>query len=162
MAIAVGDKLPDAELLFIGENGPSTVSVSEISKDKKIIIFGLPGAYTGTCTTKHIPSFIAVADDLRAKGVDGIYCVTVNDPFVTDTWADSTGARAAGIEILADSASDFTKAIGLNFTALPVGFYDRCKRFASIVENGVVTAIGIDENPGECSLSSGMEILDQL
>ena len=162
MAIGVGDKLPAGEFTLLGADGPTSLSVEEISKGKKIILFGLPGAYTGTCTTKHMPSFVERADELRAKGIDGIYCLATNDVFVMQSWGEATGALEAGITMLTDGPSDFVKAIGMNFNAPPVGFVDRCKRFAAIVDDGTLTAIGIDENPGECSLSSGLSILDQL
>ena len=162
MAIGVGDKLPAGEFTLLGAEGPTSLSVEEISKGKKIIVFGLPGAYTSTCTTQHMPSFVERADELRAKGVDGIYCLATNDVFVMQSWAEETGATGADITMLSDGSSDFIRAIGLEFSAPPVGFVDRCKRFAAIVEDGTVTAIGIDENPGECSLSSGLSILDQL
>ncbi|MEM9845297.1 MAG: peroxiredoxin [Pseudomonadota bacterium] len=162
MTLSTGDSLPDATLLTIGENGPETVKLSDKTSGRKVVIFALPGAYTGTCTGAHVPSFIRTKDDFTAKGVDEIICLSVNDPFVMDTWSETTGAKAAGITMLADSASEFAKATGLNFSAPPVGFYDRLKRSAMIVDNGTVTALHIDENPGVCDVSAGENLLSEL
>ena len=162
MTLSTGDSLPDATLLAIGENGPEEVKLSDKTSGRKVVIFALPGAYTGTCTSAHVPSFIRTKDDFAAKGVDEIICLSVNDPFVMDTWSEATGAKAAGITMLADSASEFAKATGLNFTAPPVGFYDRLKRSAMIIDNGTVTALHIDENPGVCELSAGENLLAEL
>jgi len=162
MTLSTGDSLPDATLLTIGENGPEEVKLSDKTSGRKVVIFALPGAFTGTCTNAHVPSFIRTKDDFAAKGVDEIICLAVNDPFVMDSWADATGAKAAGLTMLADSASEFAKASGLNFTAPPVGFYDRLKRSAMIVDDGTVTALHIDENPGVCEVSAGENLLAEL
>lgn len=157
----VGDKLPSAELLMIGPDGPASVEISEKLNGRKVVLFGLPGAFTGTCTSAHMPSFVRTADALRAKGVDEIICISVNDPFVLDAWADQTGAKEAGITVLGDPSSAFTKAIGMNWTAPPVGFYDRCQRFASIIEDGEVKLVN-QEEPGVCDTSGGEAVLDAL
>ena len=162
MAISVGDTLPDADVLMIGENGPETVSMAAKFKGRKVAIFGLPGAYTGTCTTAHMPSFIRTRSAFDEKGVDEVICIAVNDPFVTQSWAAETGADAADITVLADSASAFTTAIGMNFDAPPVGFFGRSKRYAMYAEDGVVKAFQIDENPGECTLSAGESLLKAI
>ena len=162
MTISKGSTLPDANLLKIGEDGPQEVSLASRLKDRKVVIFGLPGAYTGTCTTAHVPSFIRTKDDFAAKGVDEIICVTVNDPFVCQAWSDSTGAGAAGISILSDADGAFTKAVGMDFTAPPVGFYGRSKRYTMLAENGVVTILNEEENPGQCEISAGETLLDQM
>ena len=162
MAISVGDKLPNTQFLVMQDGIASPLEFEEISKGRKIILFGLPGAYTGTCSTKHVPSFIAAADDIRAKGVEGIYCLSVNDPYVTDKWEKEMGADRAGITMIADPAAEFTKAIGMAFTAPMVGFYDRCTRFAAIVEDGVVTTVSVEETRGVCDLTSGSAILEKL
>ena len=109
-----------------------------------------------------MPSFIRTKADFDAKGVDAIICVAVNDPFVMDAWSDSTGAKDAGIHMLGDASAAFTKAIGMNWTAEPVGFYDRSKRYAMYAENGVVKAVDVDENAGECNLSAGETLLEKL
>ena len=162
MTISVGDTLPDAELLMIGEAGPGAVSMGEKLKGRKVAIFGLPGAYTGTCTTAHMPSFIRNMDAFKAKGVDEVICIAVNDPFVTQSWAKETGADTAGITVLADAASAFTTAVGMNFDAPPVGFFGRSKRYAMYAEDGVVKTLQIDENPGECTISAGESLLEAI
>jgi peroxiredoxin len=159
MPISVGDTLPDATLLRMGENGPESVSLADRLKGRKVILFGLPGAYTGVCTNAHVPSFIRTKDKLAAKGVDEIICVSVNDPFVMKTWGETTGAAAAGIAMLADPASDFTKAVGMEFTAPPVGFFDRSKRYALYAEDGVVKVLHGEPNPGTCDASGGEAML---
>jgi peroxiredoxin len=159
MTISEGSALPDANLLMIGEAGPGSVALAEKIKGRKVVIFGLPGAYTGTCTSAHVPSFIRTADKFAAKGVDEIICVSVNDPFVMKAWGESTGAAAAGITFLADASAEFTKAIGLAFTAPPVGFYDRSKRYALYAEDGVVKVLHVEESPGVCEASGGESLL---
>ncbi len=159
MTISEGSALPDANLLMIGEAGPGSVALADKIKGRKVVIFGLPGAYTGTCTSAHVPSFIRTADKFAAKGVDEIICVSVNDPFVMKAWGESTGAAAAGITFLADASAEFTKAIGLAFTAPPVGFYDRSKRYALYAEDGVVKVLHVEESPGVCEASGGESLL---
>lgn len=113
--IEVGSELPEANLLRMGENGPETVSLSSLTNGRKIVLFGLPGAFTGTCTTAHVPSFIRVMDKLTEKEVAEVVCVTVNDVFVVDAWSESTGAKAAGMSMVADGDGSLTKAFGLDF-----------------------------------------------
>ena len=162
MALTVGDALPDATFTTMGAEGPSTVSVAEIAAQGRAVIFGLPGAYTDTCTTAHVPSFIRNMDALKAKGVMAVYCLAVNDVFVMQAWAESTGADKAGIVMLSDADASFTKAIEMAFTASPVGLIDRSKRYAMVVDGGTVTVLQEDENPGVCSTSAGEAILDVL
>lgn len=162
MTIAVGEKLPEATLLRIGENGPESVELSEFTQGRKVVIFGLPGAFTPTCSSAHLPSFIRTADALREKGVDNIICVSVNDPHVMKAWGEASGSDEAGIAMLADAGSEFTTAIGMNFTAPPVGFYDRSMRYAMVAEDGVVTLFNPEVKRGACELSAGETILDAL
>jgi peroxiredoxin len=159
MTISEGSVLPEASLLKMGDGGAAAVTVSALTKGRKVVIFGLPGAYTGTCTTSHVPSFIRTAEQFAAKGVDEIICVSVNDPFVMKAWGESTGATAAGITFLADAAAEFSKAIGLTFTAPPVGLYDRSKRYALYAEDGVVKVLHLEESPGVCDISGGEALL---
>jgi peroxiredoxin len=162
MTISVGDKLPAAEFQYMGADGPAVHTLAELSAGKKIVIFALPGAYTGTCSTAHMPSFTRNADAIRAKGVDGVYCLAVNDVFVMQSWAKELGADTAGIGMLSDGDGSYTKEIGFDFTAPPVGLIGRSKRYSMIVEDGVVTALNAEENPGVCDVSGGEVILDQL
>ncbi|MEM9267834.1 MAG: peroxiredoxin [Pseudomonadota bacterium] len=161
MTIQIGDTLPEGQFIEMGEDGPTQVSTADLL-GKKTVIFGLPGAFTGTCTTAHVPSFIRTKDQLAAKGVDGIVCVSVNDPFVMQAWGESTGAAAAGIRMMADADGAFTKALGLAFSAPPVGLFDRSQRYAMVVEGGKVTHLNAEDNPGVCELSAGETLLDQL
>ncbi|HBZ42868.1 MAG TPA: peroxiredoxin [Maritimibacter sp.] len=155
MGISVGETLPDVTLLKMGSEGPEPVALSEITKGKKVVIFGLPGAYTGTCTTAHVPSFIRTKGQLAEKGVDHVICVSVNDPFVMGAWGDSTGAAAAGIEMLGDANCAFTEAVGMRFDAPPAGLIARSKRYALMAEDGVVKVVHAEENPGVCETSGG-------
>lgn len=159
MTISEGSVLPEAKLLQMGDAGAEGVSLAEKVKGRKVVIFGLPGAYTGTCTSAHVPSFMRTKAKFDAKGVDEIICVSVNDPFVMKAWGESTGATAAGITFLADAGAEFTKAIGLAFTAPPVGFYDRSKRYALYAEDGVVKVLHVEESPGVCEASGGEALL---
>ncbi len=160
MALGEGDKLPSGTLLELTENGPAPVDLADYATGR-VAIFALPGAYTGTCTTAHVPSFIRTADKFRAKGVDRIVCVSVNDPFVMGAWAASTGADKAGLTFLGDADGSFTKAMGMNFDAPPAGLFGRSKRYAMLVENGTITAMNIEESPGQCDISGGEALLDR-
>jgi peroxiredoxin len=133
-----------------------------MTSGRKVVIFGLPGAFTGTCSESHVPSFMRTKAQFDAKGVDEIVCVSVNDPFVMDAWSKSTGAGDAGLTMLGDPGSAFTKAIGMNWTAEPVGFYDRSHRYALYAEDGVVKVLHAEENPGVCDMSGGEAMLDAI
>jgi cytochrome c peroxidase len=159
MSIAIGETLPEETFLEVGADGPAEVAMSDLAKGRKIVLFAVPGAYTGVCSTQHVPSFMRVAEDLRAKGVEEIVCVSVNDPFVMKAWGEATGAADAGIRFLADPTSAFTKAIGLDFTAPPVGLIDRSKRYAMLVEDGVVRVLNVEDSPGQCEISAGETLL---
>ncbi|SDE56688.1 peroxiredoxin [Rhodobacter capsulatus] len=162
MTLTVGEKLPAATLLKIGANGPEAVDLAALTAGRKVVIFAVPGAYTGVCTTAHVPSFIRTKPQFDAKGVDEILCVSVNDPFVMAAWGEATGAAAAGITLLADAEAAFTKAIGMAFSAPPVGLIDRSARYAMLVEDGVVTVLNREESPGVCELSAGEGLLAAL
>jgi glutaredoxin/glutathione-dependent peroxiredoxin len=161
MTIAIGSALPDASLLRMGENGAEAVTLSSKLKGRKVVIFGLPGAYTGTCSTAHVPSFIRTAPKFAEKGVDEIICVAVNDPFVMKAWGEATGAAAAGIAMLGDADSAFSKAIGMTFDVPPLGFFARSKRYALLAEDGVVTQFNPETGPG-CEISAGEYLLAQI
>ena len=162
MTIAVGSTLPDATLLQMGANGAEGVSMGARLKGRKVVIFGLPGAYTGTCTTSHVPSFMRVADKLRAKGVDEIICLAVNDPFVMKAWGESTGAAAKGITFLGDGDASFTKAIGMEFSVPNLAFFDRSKRYALYAEDGVVKVLNHGQESGACEISGGEAMLEAI
>lgn len=162
MTISVGATLPDARLLRMGENGPEAVSLAERLKGRKVVLFGLPGAYTGVCTTAHVPSFIRTRAKFAEKGVDEVICVSVNDPFVMKAWGETTGADAAGITMLGDADGSFTRAIGMDFTAPPAGLIGRSKRFALYAEDGVVRVLNTEQSPGQCEISGGEALLAQV
>lgn len=161
MTIKTGDRLPEGKLLRKGESGPESVDMADLAQGR-VAIFGLPGAYTGTCTTAHMPSFVRTADQFRAKGVDRIVCLTVNDPFVAASWAAETGADAAGIEVLADADGSVTRAMGLEFDAPPAGLFGRCKRVAMLARDGVVEVVQIEDSPGQCTVSGGEALLEKV
>jgi peroxiredoxin len=162
MTIAQGATLPDASVLTMGADGPKTVLIADKTKGRTVVIFGLPGAYTGVCTTAHVPSFIRTLPQLMDKGVDEVICIAVNDPFVMKAWGDATGAIDAGITMLADAEASFTKAIGMDFSAPPVGFVNRSKRYAMLVKDGVVTILNEEPGRGQCDISGGESLLDAM
>ncbi len=162
MTITAGDLLPDATVLVMGEDGPEKVQIADKVKGRKVVIFGLPGAYTGTCSTAHVPSFMRTKDQFTAKGVDEVICLAVNDPFVLQAWGEATGATAAGITMLGDAASEFTKAIGMNFSVDAVGFVERSQRYSLYAEDGVVKVLNTGDGPGECEIAAGETLLDQI
>jgi len=162
MTITTGATLPDATLLQMGAAGPEGVSLGDKLKGRKVVIFGLPGAYTGTCSTAHVPSFMRTRDGFAAKGVDEVICLSVNDPFVMKAWGEATGATAAGITMLGDATGEFTKAIGMDFTAPPAGLMGRSKRYSMLVDNGVVTILNEEGSPGECEISAGEALLEAI
>ena len=162
MAISQGDKLPDATLCRVGAEGPETVQMADLLRGRKVVIFALPGAYTRTCDAAHLPSFMRNIEGFRAKGVDELICLSVNDPFVMAAWGQASGATDAGISMIGDAAAEFTKAVGMEFSAPPVGLYDRSKRYALMAEDGVVQVIHAESNPGECDISGGESLLAAL
>ncbi len=162
MTIAVGEKLPEASFISMGEGVPEEVSLASLTADRTIVIFGVPGAYTPTCSVAHVPSFMRTKDQFAAKGVAEIACVSVNDPFVMKAWGEATGATEAGITMLADPSGAFIKAIGLDFDAPPVGLLSRAKRFAMVVKDGEVAVLNIEASPGECEISAGEALLQAV
>jgi peroxiredoxin len=162
MTISEGQTLPEAKLMFKTAEGIDDAAMSERLKGRSVVIFGLPGAYTGTCSTSHVPSFIRVFDKLKAKGVDEVICVSVNDIFVMEAWGDVTGAKAAGITMAADPDGAFTKALGLSFDAGFVRGLPRSHRYALHVVDGVVKALNLETNPGVCDISGGEALLARI
>lgn len=159
--VSVGDKLPDAKFQMLGPDGPITVSLSEKAAGRRIVIVAVPGAFTPTCDGKHLPSFVRTKSQFDAKGIDEILCVSVNDVYVMQLWGEKSGATAAGITMLADGDASFTKAMGLNYDRPEAGFYNRSRRYALVAENGIITVFNL-EKPGECSISTGGELLTSL
>lgn len=162
MSISQGDQLPDATLVQLGAGGPEEVKLADRTKGRKVVIFAVPGAYTPTCSSAHVPSFIRTKSQFDAKGVDEIICISVNDPFVMKAWGEATGATGAGITMLGDPGSDFTKAIGMDFTAPPAGLIARSKRYAMLVEDNKIALFHAEEAPGMCEVSAGESLLEKM
>jgi cytochrome c peroxidase len=162
MTISQGDTLPNATLVQLGAEGPEAVQIADKLKGRKIVLFAVPGAFTPTCSSAHVPSFVRTKDQFDAKGVDEIICVSCNDPFVMKAWGEATGAAAAGITMLADASSEFTKAIGMDFDAPPAGLVARSKRYAMLVDDGKVTLFQAEESPGVCDVSGGEALLASM
>ena len=159
MTISKGDRLPEATLSRFGDKGPEAVTLGDKLKGRKVVIFAVPGAYTPTCHSAHVPSFVRTRDKLTEKGVDEIICVSVNDPFVMKAWGEATGASAAGLTMLADADGSFTKAIGMNFDAAPAGLFGRSQRYAMLVEDGTVSILQTEAGPGVCEATAGEGLL---
>lgn len=159
MTISVGERLPDATVFVMGAEGVEQVSMADRLKGRKVVIFGLPGAFTGTCTTSHLPSFMRVREKLAAKGVDEVICVSVNDAWVMRAWGEATGASKAGVTLLGDANSEFTKAIGMAYTSPKVGFVDRSRRYALYAEDGVVKVMNAGQETSACEISGGENML---
>ena len=160
MTVQVGDKLPTATLTTMTADGPGPVNTDEYFAGKKVVVFSVPGAFTPTCSAKHLPGFVDHADALKAKGVDEIACFAVNDVFVMHAWGESSSA-AGKVTMLADGNAEFTKALGLEMDASGFGMGIRSKRFSMIVDNGSVTELNIEE-PGAFQVSSAEHALSQL
>lgn len=158
--IQVGDSIPAATLRTMSDEGPVEVEASEFFKGKKVVVFAVPGAYTPTCN-HHLPTFVENADAIKAKGVDEIACLAVNDPFVMGAWGRANGAEGR-VTMLADGNAEFSAALGMTFDGAGFGLGERSHRYAMVVENGVVTAMNMEEAPGACTVSSGSAILDSL
>ena len=160
MTIKVGDRLPEATLGTMGPDGPQTKTTGEIFGGKTVALFAVPGAFTPTCSARHLPSFKQHAADLRAKGVDTIACVSVNDVFVMKAWGDNQSV-GEDIVMLADGNGDFTKALGLELDGSRFGMGQRSQRYSMIVKDGVVTELNV-ESGGEYRVSSAEYMLEQL
>jgi peroxiredoxin len=167
MTIKVGDRLPAGTLMeyFDVEKdgcsiGPNAVNVEDLTKGRKVVIFGLPGAFTPTCSAKHVPSYVAQHAALKAKGVDTIACVSVNDAFVMGAWArdQKVGDK---VRMLGDGSADFTRALGLELDLTAKGMGVRCQRFSMLVDDGVVKVLNI-EGPGKYEVSDGDTMVKQL
>ncbi|MBH0238170.1 peroxiredoxin [Methylobrevis albus] len=161
MTIAVGDTLPDAKFKISTADGPAEVTTADVFAGKKVVLFAVPGAFTPTCHMNHLPGFLENADAFKAKGVDTIACVAVNDVFVMKAWAAATGADGK-ITFLADGSADFAKATGLDIDLSGGGLGLRSKRYAMIVDDGVVTSLDIEEAPGKATVSGAAAVLEKL
>ena len=161
MTISAGDQLPDASLVQMGADGPAQVSLADKTKNRKVVIFAVPGAFTPTCDSAHLPSFVRTAGAFRAKGIDEIICLSVNDIHVMRYWGELSGAAQAGITLLADTDASLTRSLGMDYSAEKTGMLNRSRRYAMIVEDGVVTVLHL-EQPGVCEVSTGEAMLAEL
>jgi peroxiredoxin len=161
MSISVGDKLPEATFTTMTAEGPTQMTTSDVFDGRKVVLFAVPGAFTPTCHMKHLPGFVTHAADLKAKGVDTIACVSVNDVFVLNAWADQSGAKDV-VTFLADGSADFTKAIGLELDASGFGLGIRSQRYAMLVDDGVVKVLNLEEVASSAEASSAEKILAAL
>jgi glutaredoxin/glutathione-dependent peroxiredoxin len=158
--IKVGDKIPSATLMQMKDGGPKPVTTDQLFAGKKVALFALPGAFTPTCSAKHLPGFIQHSDALKAKGIDAIACVSVNDAFVMGAWGDQQKAGDK-VMMLADGNGDFTRALGLELDATKFGMGKRSQRFSMVVDNGVVTQLNV-EQPGAFEVSSADHMMALL
>ena len=167
MEIKVGEKLPEGILTELIEHetpgctiGPNTFNLSELTKGKRVVIFGLPGAFTPTCSAKHVPGYISNHDQFRAKGVDEVWCLAVNDAFVMGAWGKAQQA-AGKVRMMADGSATYTKALGLDQDLTARGMGVRSLRYSMLVENGVVKRLNL-EQPGKFEVSDAETMLRQL
>jgi glutaredoxin/glutathione-dependent peroxiredoxin len=162
MAIQVGDRLPQSTFRVMGPDGrPAPKTTDEVFKGRKVVLFAVPGAFTPTCHRNHMPGFVAKADEIRAKGVDAILVTAVNDVFVLDAWTKQSGCDGK-IEYLADGNGEFAKAIDLTVDASGNGLGTRSKRYAMVVEDGVVKTLNVEDSPGKAEVSSADNLLKAL
>jgi peroxiredoxin len=160
MTIKAGDKMPDGAFTRMTKDGPQKLTTEQLFADKTVVLFSVPGAFTPTCDAKHLPGFVELADQIKAKGVDTIACTAVNDVFVMNAWGKQGGVGDK-ILMLADGNGAYVKALGLELDGSKFGMGTRGQRFAVIVKNGVATQVDI-EAPGEFKVSAADYVLRQL
>lgn len=160
MAIQIGDHLPQATFRVMTAEGPVPKTTDDIFKGRKVVLVAVPGAFTPTCHRNHLPGYVAKAAEIKAKGVDAIAVTSVNDVFVLDAWSKSSGGE--GIEFLADGNGDFAKAIGLAMDGSGFGLGTRSKRYAMVVDDGVVQALNIEDAPSKAEVSGAENLLKGL
>lgn len=160
MTIKVGEKIPSATLMQFKDGGPKPVKTDEFFAGKKVVLFALPGAFTPTCSAKHLPGFVQNADALKKKGIDEIACLSVNDAFVMGAWGEQQHAGGK-VTMLADGNGDFTRAVGLELDGSRFGMGKRSQRYSMLVDDGVVKALNVEEG-GAFSVSSAEHILAQV
>ena len=160
MSIHVGDKVPSATLMEMQDGGPKPVKTDALFAGKKVVVFALPGAFTPTCSAKHVPGYVQNFDALKAKGIDEIACVSVNDAFVMGAWGKDQKSDGM-VRMLADGNGDFTRAMGLELDGSRFGMGKRSQRYAMVVDNGVVRELNVEE-AGAFSVSSAEHVLKQL
>lgn len=160
MTIKVGDKIPEAILKCIGSDGIVNIEVEKHFSNKKIVLFSVPGAFTPTCSAKHLPGFVEYSSDILSKGVDEIICISVNDPFVMNAWEKDQNSKGK-VTLLADGNGDFTEALGLSFDGSGFGLGKRGQRFVIIIDKGIIVHLAI-EKAGSFEVSSAESVLKAL
>ena len=160
MKIKKGDKLPDAKV-FVLEKDPKEVSIKEIIGDGKVILFGLPGAFTPTCSAKHLPGFVIAIDKLKKRGIKKVVCISVNDPFVMDAWGRTHNVQNK-ILMVGDAKGDFTKSIGAGLNLINRGLGVRSSRYTMLIEKGIVLRISEEEVAGKCEVTSAENFLKEI
>ena len=161
MTIKVGDKVPEGGFAVMGSDGPGGVTSAELFDGKNVVLFSVPGAFTPACSATHLPGYVANSDAIKAKGIDTVACLAVNDVFVMDAWGSSAGADGK-VTMLADGNGDYTKALGLELDASGFGMGTRGLRFALIVNNGEVSHLFVEESPSDVKASSAANVLSNL
>ena len=161
MTIAIGDTLPQANFRVMTPEGPQVRTTDDVFKGRKVVLFGVPGAFTPTCHGNHLPGYLQRIDEFKAKGVDALAVTGVNDVFVMKAWAEATGALGK-IEFLADGSADFARAIGLSMDSSGFGLGTRSQRYAMVVEDGAVRALAIEDGPSKAVNSGAEELLKLL
>src|SRR6516165_6183343 len=161
MTIKVGDRLPDASFRVMTASGPAAQTTAQLFNDRKVALFAVPGAFTPTCNNNHLPGFLANADAFKAKGIDAIAVTGVNDVFVFDAWKKATGAGGK-IEFLADGNAEFAKALDLTLDGSGFGLGTRSKRYAMLVEDGVVKKLNVEDVAGKAETSGADALLKQI
>lgn len=161
MALSAGDTIPDVTLMTMTADGPAPVQSSSVLGTGTVVLFGVPGAFTPACTERHLPGYVLRADELKAKGVDTVACIAVNDAFVMDAWAEARGTGDA-VLMLADGNGEFTKAAGLELDGSGFGLGIRSQRFAAIIRDGVVSEIGVEDAPTDVGVSGVESVLARL
>jgi peroxiredoxin len=161
MTIQIGERLPQATFRVMTADGPAPKTTDDIFKDRKVVLVAVPGAFTPTCDRNHLPGYVRLADEIRAKGIDAIAVTSVNDVFVLKAWSQSAGADGK-VEMLADGNGDFAKALGLAFDGSGFGLGTRSQRYSMLVEDGVVKGINVEDTPSKADLSRADRLLAQL
>jgi peroxiredoxin len=160
MTIQIGERLPSVTFIKATENGPEAIQSDEYFRGRKVALFSVPGAFTPTCSARHLPGFVEKVDEFKARGVDEVACTAVNDPFVMGAWAKH-GAAEGKVTMLSDGNGAFVKAVGLDMDSSKFGMGTRGQRFSMIVDDGVVKELNV-EQPGEFNVSSAEHMLSQL
>ena len=159
MTIAIGDQVPDVKVFTFGDKGPEATTSAEVLGHGKVVLFGVPGAFTPTCSDHHLPGFVMRAEELRAKGADKVVCVSVNDPFVMGAWGREQGAGGK-VRMMADGSGLYSRALGLEMDLIARGLGVRSQRYSMLVDDGVVKVLNVEE-PGKFEASSAEKLLEQ-